>query len=78
MALSSTTSTGSLWSRTGGPMAAGSGACGWSPSCTVKAKVLPRPGSLSTVICPAPIKTAATSRAAIVKPSPVPAVLPRG
>ena len=35
----------------------------------MKAKVLPRPGSLSTVICP-PIR--ATSRAAIVRPRPVP------
>jgi len=35
----------------------------------VNAKVLPRPGSLCTVICP-PMR--ATSREAIVRPSPVP------
>ena len=35
----------------------------------VKAKVLPRPGALSTLICP-PMR--ATSRAAIVRPRPVP------
>ena len=75
VALSSTISTGRLWSRTGGRAATGSGGCGCRPNRAVKAKVLPRPGSLSTVIVP-PIR--ATSRAAMVRPSPVPPYLPRG
>ena len=69
MALSSTTSTGRSRSKTGGRTGTCSGGCGWRPNRAVKAKVLPRPGSLSTVICP-PIR--ATSRAAIVRPRPVP------
>ena len=56
-------------SETGGWAVTGSGGCGWRPNRAVKAKVLPRPGSLSTVIVP-PIR--ATSRAAIVRPRPVP------
>ena len=58
--------------RTGGWTATGSGGCGWRPNRAVKAKVLPRPGSLSTVIVP-PIR--ATSRAAMVRPRPVPPYL---
>ena len=48
------------------------GGCGCRPNRAVKAKVLPRPGSLSTVILP-PIR--ATSRAAMVRPRPVPPYL---
>ena len=72
VALSSTISTGKPRSTAGGEAAVVSGGCGWSPKRAVKAKVLPRPGTLSTVICP-PIR--ATSRAAMVRPRPVPPYL---
>ena len=72
VALSSTTSTRRSRSRTGGRAGVGSAGCGWRPKCAVKAKVLPRPGSLSTAIVP-PIR--ATRRAAIVRPRPVPPYL---
>ena len=72
VALSSTISTGRSRSTTGGGAAVVSGGCGWSWKRAVKAKVLPRPGSLSTVICP-PIR--ATSREAMVRPRPVPPYL---
>ena len=53
VALSSTTSTGRSWSEAGGRTGTCSGGCGWSPNRAVKAKVLPRPGSLSTRDLPA-------------------------
>ena len=72
VALSSTTRTRRSRSRTGGRAGVVSVGCGWRPNLAVKAKVLPRPGSLSTVIVP-PIR--ATRRAAIDRPSPVPPYL---
>ena len=72
VALSSTTSTGRSWSETGGGAGPGSGGCGCRPKRAVKAKVLPRPGALSTVMVP-PMR--ATSRAAMVRPRPVPPYL---
>ena len=53
VALSSTISTRRSSSGTGGWTVAGSGGCGCRPNRAVKGKVLPRPGSLSTVIAPA-------------------------
>jgi len=72
VALSSTISTGKPPSTTGGWAAAVSGGCGWSPKRAVNAKVLPWPGTLSTLI-PPPIK--ATRREAMVRPRPVPSYL---
>ena len=61
--------TGRSCSKTGGGRVPDVNGCGWHLNCAVKANVLPRPGSLSTVIFP-PIE--ATSRLAIVRPRPVP------
>ncbi len=72
VALSSTMSTRRSRSWAGGRAATGSEPGGCRPNHAVKEKVLPRPGRLSTVIFP-PMR--ATSRAAIVRPSPVPPYL---
>ena len=70
-ALSSTTSTRSCAELLGNDLAR----CPWpapTPSQTVKKKVLPTPGSLSSQICP-PISS--TSRRQMVRPRPVPPCL---